>query len=161
MMRASTMGAALLPEADAEAGAAAAVLDAQLAVELRDEAAHELQAERPGRVVRRIVGQSDAVVAHGHAAPAVAAVRQLHDNLAARVVRKGVLQRVEQQLAHDQAARHRRVDAEEDFLVDHGEPDPRWVDGERLEEKIAEGADVVAEVDLRQVGGASALYLRG
>src|ERR1044071_3120940 len=149
-MRASAMRRALLAEADGEAGAAAAVLDRELPVELRDEAAHELQAERAGGG-GIFVGEADAIVAHGHAAPAVAAVGQLDDDLAAPAVGKGVLERVEQQLVHDQAARHGRVDAQQHLVAEDRELDARGIGGERLEEQVAERADVVGEVDLREV----------
>src|ERR1044071_7964044 len=147
-MRVSGMAGALLPEADREAGAAGAALDRELALELRDEAAHELEAERAGDLVG---GKADAVVAHGHAAPAVAAVGQLDADLAARAVGERVLDGVEQQLVDDQAARHGGVDAEQHRVAVDGEADARRIGGEGFEEQLAEGADVVAEVDLGEV----------
>src|ERR1051326_8385971 len=150
-MGGSAMRRALLAEVDREAGAAAAALDREPPVELRDEAAHELQAERADALGNHVVGQADAVVAHRQAAPAVAAVGELHHDLAAPALGERMLERVEQQLVHDQAARHGRVDAEQHLVVDDGEKDPRRIDGERLEEQVAERADVVAEVDQREV----------
>src|SRR2546421_4713367 len=112
-MRTSPMRGTLLPEADREGGAAAAVLDRELPVELCDQAAHELQPERAGALGRHVVRQSDAVVAHAHAAPAVAGVRQIDDDLAALPLGERMFERIEQQLVHDQPTGHGRVDAQQ------------------------------------------------
>src|SRR5436305_12793583 len=92
-MRASAMRGSLLAKADREAGAAAAALDREAAVELRHEAAHELQAERTRALRQHVVGEAHAVVAHAHAAPAVAAVLQRDRDLAALSLGDCVLER--------------------------------------------------------------------
>ncbi len=73
------------------------------------------------------------------------------DDLAGLPLGKRMLERVEQQLVHDQTARHGRVDAQKDLVADHGEVDARRLGRERLEEEIGERADEIAEVDLREI----------
>src|ERR1051326_1162373 len=64
---------------------------------------------------------------------------------------KGVLQRIRQDLVHHQPARHRCVDAEKRFISFDTKSDRLWVGAERLEQQVAEGANVFGEVDARQI----------